>query len=157
LSWKFQVPWPLIRRAGILAASVAAVVMIVKVDPLHKLMSRVHRQEAHVAAVEHKKPAVPTEAMLTLQPTQPLVLSIVTQRSTWVSVKADGRLLAQQQLAPGSKEIWTARKRFELIIARPTQVEVLLNGQSISPLAMAHQGRLLITHQSIKPLPEAAE
>ena len=119
-------------------------------------MNRAPRREASLTVVE-KRPAAPTEAMVALDPIQPMELAIVAQRSTWVSVKADGHLLAQQQLKSGSKEIWKARKRFELIVAKPAQVEVLLNGQSIHPLAMAHQGRLVITHQSIKPLPEAGE
>ncbi len=89
-----------------------------------------------------------------IEPTEPLELMVQARHETWVSVRADGRLLTQQRLAAGSKETWKARRRFELVIAKPAQVEATLNGQSISPFVMAHQGRVVITHQQIKSLAE---
>jgi hypothetical protein len=84
----------------------------------------------------------------------PLKLVITASRPTWIKVRADGKLLSQQRLARGANEQWTATKQFEIIVSRPAQVDVILNGQSISPLAMAHRGRLLITHRGVTELPE---
>ncbi len=150
----FEIPWPLLRRLGAVAVGVIGLVIVVKADPLQKLSLRLHRQEASLAVMSKKAPP-PMEAALHLEPTQPLELTIVVQHPTWVSVKADGHLLAQQQLQAGTKELWKAHKSFELIVAKPAQVDVLLNGHSISPFAMAHQGRLIITHSSVKPLPDS--
>ena len=41
-----------------------------------------------------------------------------------------------------------------MVLGSPAKVEVLLNGQSISPLAMAHQGRLAITRSGVTALEE---
>lgn len=152
----FEVPWPLLRRLGAVAVGVIGLIIVVKIDPLQKLSLRLHRQEASLAVVSKKAPPPPMEAALHLEPTQPLELAIIVQHPTWVSVKADGHLLAQQQFQAGTKELWKAHKQFELIVAKPAQVDVLLNGQSISPFAMAHQGRLIITHSSVKPLPDSS-
>ena len=85
----------------------------------------------------------------------PLELSVVVRRSTWIRVRADGKLLNQQQLPRGTQETWTADKRLEVVIGNPSQVDVVLNGQPINPLAAAHRGRLLITPQGVVPLPES--
>lgn len=97
-----------------------------------------------------KPPAPPT---LTLLATQPLELTVMANRTTWVRVRADGKLLTQQRLPRGAKERWTAKKQLELIVSTPSQVDLTLNGQSISPFAIAHQGRLLITHHGVTKLP----
>ena len=108
---------------------------------------------ASVAPVaEPIRPAA--QPTLTLLPTQPLELEVHATTTTWVQVRADGKLLTQQRLARGARERWAARRRFELVIAKPTQVELTLNGQSIGSFAIAHQGRLLITHQGITKLAE---
>jgi cytoskeleton protein RodZ len=98
-----------------------------------------------------KPPSTPT---LTLLATQPLELTISANRTTWIRVRADGKLLTQQRLSRGANERWTAKKQFEVVISKPNQVDVSLNGQPIGPLTAAHQGRVLITHQGITKLPE---
>lgn len=96
------------------------------------------------------KPAVsPT---VTLLPTQPLEVEVVARSSTWLQVRADGKLLSQQRLQRGAKERWTARKRLELVLSKPSQVDVFLNGQSISASAITYEGRLLITHYGVARL-----
>ena len=99
-----------------------------------------------------KPPALPT---LTLLSTQPLELSVSADHTTWIQVKADGKLLTQQRLERGAREQWKANKRFEVVVSKPSQVELTLNGQPISPFAVAHQGRLLITHRGVTKLPDA--
>jgi cytoskeleton protein RodZ len=98
-----------------------------------------------------RPPALPA---LTLAVAEPLELHLATRRTTWVRVKADGKLMTQRRLQRGAKEHWSAKKVFELIIANPSDVEVTLNGQAISSLALAHKGRLLITHRGVSPLTE---
>jgi cytoskeleton protein RodZ len=95
----------------------------------------------------------PTPPTVTLLATQPLELLVTAHRTTWIKVRADGKLLTQQRLQRGAKERWTAKKTLELIISKPSQVELTLNGQSISPFAIAHQGRVLITHHGVTKLP----
>jgi hypothetical protein len=107
---------------------------------------------ASVTSTESAKP--PELPTLTMLATQPLELQVSAHRTTWIQVRADGKLLTQQRLERGAKEQWTAKKRFELIVAKPSQVELVLNGQPISPLAIAHQGRLLITHHGVTKLPD---
>lgn len=151
-----EVAWPLLQRLGRLAMGVAAIVLLVRVNPLRWVSARVPHQEASLSIAE-KPGTLPTEAVLRLPPTQPLELVLVARHPTWVSVKADGRLIAQQQLKAHSRESWTATKRFELLIASPAQVEASLNGRSINPLAMANHGRLAITHDAITPLQDSTQ
>ena len=79
---------------------------------------------------------------------------MTVKRPTWIRVRADGQLLTQQRLGGGDQESWTAFKQFELIVAKPSQVDLELNGESISPLAVAHHGRLLITPRGVSQLPD---
>jgi hypothetical protein len=110
-------------------------------------------QLASLAPVsEPAKPAV--QPTLTLLPTQPLELVVTARSSTWLQVRADGKLVSQQRLGRGATERWQARKRLEVIVAKPSQVDLSLNDQPIASLAIAHQGRLLITHQGVTRLPD---
>ena len=99
------------------------------------------------------RPASPSSPTLTMLATQPLELVMTAQRATWITVRADGKLVAQERIAKGAQERWTAKKKLELVIAQPSQTDLVLNGQSITPFAMTHHGRLLITHQGIVRLP----
>ena len=140
----------LLRRLVPVAVVAATVAFVAIAKPLRWLPSLRVTQASFSAPL---KPApVSPSAALTVKPTQPLDVAVVARRPSWISVKADGDLVAQQQLSPGSKEAWTARRRLELVIGNPAQVEVLLNGHSISPIAMAHHGRILITHKGGTPL-----
>jgi hypothetical protein len=89
-----------------------------------------------------------------LASTQPLELLVTAHRTTWIRIRADGRLLTQQRLSRGANEKWTAKKQFEIIVAKPNQVDLTLNGQSISPFAVAHKGRVLVTHRGVTNLPD---
>jgi cytoskeletal protein RodZ len=148
-----EIAMPLLRIVPA-AAGIAILVVLFKVIPFADINSRVSHQEASLS-VQAKQQA-PSDALVSLQATQPLELSLKARRPSWVSIKADGKLIAQQRLDSGSQETWKARRRLELVIGTPANVEVLLNGQSISPLAMAHRGRLLITHSKIRPLEDEA-
>lgn len=145
----------LVRRGGILAVSVAAVVLLVNSRPLKQLAA--HKpakvKAASVSVVKHEvaKP-VPPPVQAAVKSVQPLELVITARKQTWISVKADGNLVAQQKLLAGAQETWTARRRFELVVGAPGKVDVALNGHSITPLAMAHHGRLAITHNGVTPL-----
>ena len=111
-------------------------------------------QAASVTSVgEALKPPAPPA--LTIVPTQPMELRVTATKTTWIKVWADGKLLTQQRLARGAKEHWTAKRQFQLIIAKPSQVDVTLNGQPINPFTIAHQGRVLITHNGVARLPES--
>ena len=111
-------------------------------------------QAASVTSVSDvlKPPVAPA---LTITPAQPLELRVTATKTTWIKVWADGKLLTQQRLSRGAKERWTAKRQFQLIIAKPSQVDVSLNGQPINPFTIAHQGRVLITHNGIARLPES--
>ena len=149
-----EAAWPLLRRGGVAAVGVALVGWLLSVHPLRWISTNVLSKEASLAVSHTPSRPPPVEAVERLEATHPLELAIVAHRPTWVSVKADGALVAQQQLAAGSQETWKARRRFEVVVGTPAKADVLLNGQPIGPLVVAHRGRLLITHRGIKPLDE---
>jgi hypothetical protein len=155
---RIHLPWPLVRRAALAASGIAVVVGVVLVNPLRwvprlALPKPSAPTVASVAPVR-EQPQTPSPSALTIRPAQPLELEVMAHRATWVRVRADGKLLTQQWLKRGANERWTARKQFELVIAKPSQVDLTLNGQPISPFAIAHRGRLAITHQGVTPLPD---
>jgi len=149
-----QFPVQLFRRLAMAAAVGGVMAGIVALHPLQHLPALSLRglhfpKMASIAPIkEPVRPAVlPT---LTLLPTQPLEILLSAGRgATWVEVRADGKLISQQRLQRGAKERWTAKKKFELVIAKPSQVELTLNGQPISPFVLAYNGRLLITHYGV--------
>jgi len=164
-----QIPWPLLRRAGAVALGGAFMVGIVIVNPLRWLpkVSLPTFRMPRLASIapmppKPKVPAphpvrVPLPAPAAVAPAeghaaQALELEVTANRATWIRVRVDGKLLAQQRLPRGARERWSAKKRLELVVAYPSQVTLTLNGQSINSSAIAHGGRLVITHQGIGPL-----
>jgi hypothetical protein len=146
--------WLLARRGGVLAVGIGAVLFVVNSRPLRRLAKHTPAHKAaSLSMVKHEalRPE-PPPARLDVQPLQPLELVIQARKQTWISIKADGNLVAQQKLVAGAQETWKARRRFEVVIGAPGKVEMLLNGHSISPMALAHHGRLAITHSGITPL-----
>ena len=90
---------------------------------------------------------------LALASSKPLEVSLTVRRTTWAQVRADGKLLAQQRLDQGTVERWTAKKLVELVVARPADVELTLNGTSVTSQLLASRGRLMITHRGVTQLP----
>ena len=149
---------PQLRRVGPAVALSAALIGIIAVNPgrwfARLSPSTVNPPKVASVTTGRDAPKPPELPTMTVLATQPLELQVSATRTTWIQVRADGKLLTQQRLPRGSNERWTAKKQFELIVAKPSQVELVLNGQAISPLAIAHQGRLLITHHGVTKLPE---
>ena len=147
---------PHLHRLATSIAVTAAVIGLVVANPLRRVpwlslrSVRLPRLASLTSVKEPIRP--PPPPTLTLLATDPLELSVTAHRTTWIQVKADGKLLIEQRLPRGAKERWSAKRQFELIVARPSDVELSLNGQSISPFAIAHRGRVLITHHGITRL-----
>ncbi len=155
---KWEIPVEVQRRVAQLAVVSAVVAGLIVINPLQwlskiKLPTLRAPTLASVTPVKAPEPP-PAPKTVPLQPSTSLELQVNAHRTTWIQIKADGKLLTQQRLPRGANERWVAKKRFELIIAKPSQVELLLNGQSIGSFAIAHQGRLLITPTGVTPLPD---
>ena len=158
VSWTsvWEPAWPFLRRLlGSVAVGAAAIGLLLIARPWQWVPTHMAHKAASLS-VGHNQPPPSLDSVMPLEPARPLELVIVAHRSTWVSVKADGALIAQQQLTAGTQETWKARRRFEVVVGAPAKVDILLNGRSISPAAVAHHGRLLITHRGIKPLQDSS-
>ena len=157
LADRFESVGPWIRRIGSLGLGLAVLLVVMHAHSQRWLprlqKSRVAHQEASLSVIHKQEPLAPTSP-IPLEPLHPLELAIAARQPTWISVKSDGNLVAQQKLVAGARETWKAHRRFDVVIGAPAKVEVLLNGQSISPLAMAHRGRLAITRSGITALEE---
>jgi hypothetical protein len=153
LADRFESVGPWIRRIGSLGLGLAVLLVVMHARPQRWVPRRVAHQEASFSVIHTQEPPAP-QAPIPLEPLHPLELAIAARQPTWISVKADGNLVAQQKLVAGAQETWKAHRRFDVVIGAPAKVEVLLNGQSISPLAMAHRGRLAITRSGITALEE---
>ena len=155
-----HVPWPLLRRVGIAVAMSGAIAILAILKPIQRWgpktsLHTINRPKvASVAPVSEPIKTPPPPPPQPIVPLEPLRLSLNVHRTMWIQVYADGKLVAQQRVQRGTKEQWLAKRHFELILANPSQVDLLLNGASISALAVAHHGRLKITHAGVTPLPE---
>jgi cytoskeleton protein RodZ len=151
---RLHLPRPVLRGMGAVAAVGLAVVGVVFVMRQLPRLSLPGRSRQTLATVSPMRDAVrPAELpALALSPSEPLELAITTYRATWVQVRADGKLLAQRRLQRGASEQWQAQTQFQLVVANPSQVDLTLNGHSISPFVVAHRGRLRITHRGIAEL-----
>ncbi len=154
LADRFEWGGPWIRRIGSLGLGLAVFLVLMNRHPRQWLPHRIAHQEASLSVI-HKQELLASTPPIPLEPLHPLELAIIARQPTWISVKADGNLITQQKLAAGAQEAWKAHRRFDVVIGAPAKVEVLLNGQSISPLAIAHRGRLSITRSGIAALEDA--
>jgi cytoskeleton protein RodZ len=159
-----RISWSAIRRPAAIALGICWVVVLVKANPMRWLSAKTPHQEATIAVA----PAMPTietpktapakaakaQAAVKAPVADPLEVTISARRTMWISVKVDGRLMAQHQLAVGNQESWKANKFLEVVIARPSQADVTLNGKLINPMVIQNRGRLLITHKRVEALPQ---
>ncbi len=158
---RLRVPHAWRRRLGI-AVTISVLFAGLMASHPARLLSRVpHAKAPKLASLTAMKVSEPIKPpplqSVALLPTQSLELAVNTHHTTWMQVRADGKLLLQQRLARGASGHWTANKQFEVIVSKPSQVELTLNGQSIDALVIAHEGRLLITHRGIAKLPDDQE
>ncbi len=187
VTWRLpSIPWAQLRRLGLVAA-IAGLVVVNPLRWLPKmplpaakhqtaaakpstrkvakaLPAAVSQPEqkllklASVAPVGESVPLLPPQpAPAPVAKVEPLELSVTATRATWIRVRADGKLLSQQHLERGTKELWVGKKSIEVVVAKPSQVEVSLNGKSITSAAIQYDGRLLITHQGVSHLPSDAQ
>lgn len=152
---RWSIPWHWAAYLKGPIGVVAVVAVIVLVNPFRwlpkgSLASSKTRTLASVTPVRSAAPAALPK--LVLAPTQPLELRVTANATTWVRVRADGKLLTQQRIVRGTRERWSAKKRLELIVAKPSQTDLVLNGQSLNPFAIAYRGRLAITHYGVTEL-----
>ena len=152
-----EIPWPLIGLVSKMVATAAVVVGVVVWNPLRYFSNSLLSSPVHQASVTPMANSFPVDfKSVPVTPEQRLELSLVAKRRTWIQLRADGKLLVQQWVIGGAQEQWTAGKRFELVVAKPGQVDLSLNGSSINAFVMAHGGRVVISHEGITALPESA-
>ena len=175
LQYVKKIPWPTLTLPKVSRTDMGVKKAEAKRQMVKKPASNAAVKVQTVKAVEQAKPAAPKLATASIAPIgealkppppppvpapvsiEPLELVVTANRATWIKIRSDGKLLTQQRLARGANEHWTAKKQFEIVISKPSQVELVLNGQSISPFAIAHRGRLLITHRGVTPLPDESQ
>ena len=176
LQYAKRIPWPTLSLPKVAKTNAGAKKAAARKQTAKKPAPDAAVKVQTAKAVEEAKPAAPKLASASVAPigealksppppppvpapvsVEPLELVVTANRTTWIKIRADGKLLTQQRLARGANEHWTAKKQFEIVVSKPSQVELTLNGQSISPFAIAHRGRLLITHRGVTPLPENAD
>lgn len=154
IEWSFQIPWEGLRALKKPALALVSIAIIVMINPLRFLPTiQMPFRQASISGLQESI-ASPNPKELEALGAHSLEVTMSVHHPTWVRVRADGKLLMQQRLVSGAQETWRASKQLELIVARPSQVELMLNGQIISPLAIAHNGRLLITQRGISRLPD---
>ena len=119
------------------------------------------KQQAPVLKKAIVKPAavkpMPRDVTLKPQPIAaqsavniPLNLTVIAKRPCHLSVKADGMLLFEGFLLPGSTDQWQAKKSFELGISDGSAVELVVNGKKLSQAASGQKRDMVITKDGIR-------
>lgn len=78
-------------------------------------------------------------------------LGILAREDCWVTLKADGRIVFHSNLKKGKSESWQAKDKMELSLNNAGAVDLIVNGERISPLGKKGQARknILITKEGL--------
>lgn len=147
------VPLPQVRRVALSISVIALFGGLIMLNPLRWITNLTLPQgiTAKLATFSpvSEKPHPLEISKIDLAPGEQLKLTIIADRATWVQIKADGKLLTQYRLPRGSKEHWIANRKFDIVIAEPSQIQISLNGESIHPHAISYHGKLHISRSGI--------
>jgi len=89
-----------------------------------------------------------------IAPDNPIILSAITQQTTYLLVKADGRTLFDGQLQAGSRPRWAARDSLELTLTDRNAIVLSLQNQPLQFDASTTQAiHMSITRTQISILP----
>lgn len=78
-------------------------------------------------------------------------LGILAREDCWVTLKADGRIVFHSTMKKGKSESWQAKDKMELSLGNAAGVDLIINGERISPLGKKGQARknILITKEGL--------
>ncbi|MDP8233802.1 MAG: DUF4115 domain-containing protein [Candidatus Saelkia tenebricola] len=65
---------------------------------------------------------------------QVLELMIDVQEDCWVLLRSDNKKIFESVLKKGQKEVWKAKKEFELWVGNASALKLFLNGASLGPI-----------------------
>ncbi|HLD82556.1 MAG TPA: RodZ domain-containing protein [Candidatus Omnitrophota bacterium] len=126
---------------------------------LGKAISYRLSRSRHSAKIQKTKPSLkPKETKpQEIIPVKPAIsssirLGVLAREDCWLSLKLDGRTVFSSVLKKGKSETWQAKERIEITLNKPGAVDLIVNGERISPLAKKEKGRklIVITREGIK-------
>lgn len=103
-------------------------------------------------AIEAPPPApAPVPAVKEEKPKE-ISLVVSAQANSFLTLRADGKLVYQRMLSKGRAESWTARERFELSVGNAGGITLEVNGKVFSALGRKGQAlkNIVITHEGLK-------
>lgn len=108
-------------------ASSAANAPVKSQPPRATPRKRASAQTPATAVTKQKTPAAPTATAAG----EPIRLTMRVHAMTWMQVKADGVVVAQQVLQPGARETWLAHRDITLWLGDAGGVSLELNGRPL--------------------------
>lgn len=103
-------------------------------------------------AIEAPPPAsAPVPAVKEEKPKE-IFLVVSARANSFLTLRADGKLVYQRMLSKGRAESWTARERFELSVGNAGGITLEVNGKVFSALGRKGQAlkNIIITHEGLK-------
>lgn len=103
-------------------------------------------------AIEATPPApAPVPAAKEEKPKE-ISLVVSAQANSFLTLRADGKLVYQRMLSKGRAESWTAREKFELSVGNAGGITLEVNGKVFSALGRKGQAlkNIVITHEGLK-------
>lgn len=78
-------------------------------------------------------------------------LGILAKEDCWVTLKADGRIIFHGNLKKGKSESWQAKEKMELSLSNAGAVDLIVNGERISPVGKKGQAlkNIVITKEGL--------
>jgi cytoskeletal protein RodZ len=130
-----------------------------KAEVLPKKSSRAESKQAPLMKTQNPPRAIeappPVSAPVpVVKEEKPKEISLVVsaQANSFLTLRADGKLVYQRMLSKGRAESWTARERFELSVGNAGGITLEVNGKVFSALGRKGQAlkNIVITHDGLK-------
>lgn len=116
-----------------------------KQAPLTKTQSPPH-------AVEAPPPAQAPDSAAKEEKPKEISLVVRAQDNSFITLRADGKLVYQRMLSKGRAESWVAKERFELSVGNAGGITLEVNGKVFSALGRKGQAlkNIVITREGLK-------
>lgn len=108
-------------------------------------------QQRVPAAAEESVAPPPAEMVKAQSSDHKVRLAVRAMKSSWIQVKADGKVVFAMTMQKGTMESWSARDRIELSGKNINELELEVNGRNLGPLGSRERRakRVLITRDGL--------
>jgi cytoskeleton protein RodZ len=83
------------------------------------------------ASQKTETPSAPTDSSSSSSAAKPIELKIKVNKTSWISIVADGKTLVSSTLEPGTERTFKASDKIEMVLGNAGGVEISYNGKTV--------------------------